>query len=270
MRRYILSKLAKTRALLQNPRLAQYVPSTKKLDRAVLEEFLHKHKMVYVKPDKGTFGKGVMRVEWQEGGLSPYLYQTGTRVFEFTGFDDLYRSIRERTKGRSYVVQRGIHLLKYRGNRFDIRVMVQLGKKGWRTTGMIGRVAQAGKIVTNYHNGGKPRAVELLLDVHLAAGKKKELVERLERLGVRAARQMHKAYPGVREIGVDVALDEQFHPWILEVNTRPDPYIFRNLKDKRIYARVIRYHRALRDPSRAGGRRRARIRSLLLLKGWGA
>jgi hypothetical protein len=57
---------------------------------------------------------------------------------------------------------------------------------------------------------------------------------------------MQQRFPGVKEIGVDLAIDNQFKPWILEVNTLPDPYIFRRLNNKAVFGKIIRYARANR------------------------
>ncbi|RIE04883.1 YheC/YheD family protein [Cohnella faecalis] len=47
-------------------------------------------------------------------------------------------------------------------------------------------------------------------------------------------------------VGADIGLDNHLRPWIIELNTNPDPYIFRHLADKRIARKVLSYARALR------------------------
>jgi hypothetical protein len=47
-------------------------------------------------------------------------------------------------------------------------------------------------------------------------------------------------------VGADIGLDNHLLPWIIELNTNPDPYIFRHLPDKRIARKVLSYARALR------------------------
>lgn len=102
------------------------------------------------------------------------------------------------------------------------------GEGNWETTGLIGRVAQKGKIVTNYHSGGKLT----------------EMLKILRKLGEDTGRFYHKKYPSFRQIGVDVGLDIHMTPWIIEVNTNPDPYIFKHLSDKSMYRKVLAYRRA--------------------------
>lgn len=243
---YVVSKWAKTKAVIPNRKLAKYIPETRKLNRDSLKGMLDRHGMVYVKPNSGTYGIGVMRVERLagEGGAS-YRCHIGTKIHTCSQYDDLYRHIAGLTRKRLYLVQKGIHLLKYKKRRFDLRVMVQKTPTGkWQTTGLIGRVAAPGKIVTNVHNGGKLKPVEVLLQGHAGSAEKSRLTSGLRRLGTSVARQLRSKYRGLKEIGLDVALDQKLHPWILEINTAPDPYIFRKLKDKRIFARIYRYAKA--------------------------
>ncbi|AEI42101.1 YheC/YheD family protein [Paenibacillus mucilaginosus] len=240
--RHVTSKWAKTRVLLKCGTLRSYIPETRKMSRQTLQEMLQHYGMVYVKPNSGTYGNGVIKVEQ---GASGYGFHAGTKVRSFDGYDELYEALGRRIKSRFYLVQKGIHLLKYKERKFDLRVMVQKNLSGrWECTGMIGRVAAPGKAVTNVHNGGKLVSVEQLLSGHASSARVQSLQRRLRRIGLTAAKKLHAKYPGIKEVGLDVALDSGLHPWILEANTRPDPFIFRKLKDRRIFSRIYRYAKA--------------------------
>ncbi|QYK67205.1 YheC/YheD family protein [Paenibacillus sp. S02] len=236
------SKWHKTQLLLQHGSIKPYVPETRKYNKANLKSMLEKYGMVYVKPERGTFGKGVMRVEQEAGQRFAYQYEE-TRQ-EFKHLDALYTSLSKHTGKKSYLIQKGIHLLRHQMRYFDIRVMVQRNEKGlWESTGIIGRLGHPRKIVTNYHSGGKPMALEQLLKSHLSQSKQAELVKKLNELGLTIAKQLQKTYPNFRQIGVDIGLDHHFIPWIIEVNTKPDPYIFNQLTDKSMYRKVLSYWR---------------------------
>src|SRR5690606_12610226 len=67
----------------------------------------------------------------------------------------VYPFLTRLTRGRTYLIQQGIDLARYRRRPYDIRVSVQRGGGGnWQVTGMVGKVAGKGKYLTNVARGG--------------------------------------------------------------------------------------------------------------------
>jgi len=244
VRKIISDKWEKTEVISRHLDLREFVPVTKCIEsRDTLKEMLDRYRMVYVKPVHGMHGKGVARVEWDEANAEhPYKYQLGLHIAEFADFNEMYGDLKIRMNGKKYLVQQGIHMLQHDSRDFDIRVMVQKNpSQEWEVTGMIGRVADDGKVVTNVHSGGRLKPVELLLQNYMSDEEQKAFLSLLKQQGLRVAEAMNEQYRGVKQLGLDIATDEHLKPWILEVNTSPDPYIFLKLKDKRVFNRVIRY-----------------------------
>lgn len=238
----VQSKWAKTAVLLRSEHIGKHIPVTLRFTRDTFKTMLDHYGMVYVKPDSGTFGLGVIRVDKLTSEPKPYQYQLGEKIRRFSTFEGLYKALVSVQKGRAYIVQRGIALLQHDSRRFDLRVMVQHNENDeWETTGIIGRLAHPAKIVTNYHSGGTPLPLSTLMSTHMGEAEQTELYSQLSQLGLDAAKQLQAQYPRIKEIGIDVAIDPEFRPWILEVNTRPDPFIFRKLGDPSVFKRIYRY-----------------------------
>ncbi|MFF2889776.1 YheC/YheD family protein [Paenibacillus sp. NPDC057967] len=236
----VSDKWAKTNIMLRDEGLRGYIPSTRKFSRLTLHNLLQAHQMVYVKPTYGSLGKGVMRVE--RLGSGEYWYQLGGSHKTFHSFDGLYHSLKRDTLGKSYLVQRGVHLLKYEGRRFDLRVVVQRAPQGgWEMTGIVARIAHPEKIVTNGSQGGSILTAEQVLSAHMSPSQLDSLKKRLEDIGISTVKRLHRRYPRLNEIGLDIAIDNGFRPWILEVNTTPDHCPFAILPDQSMIRRIIHY-----------------------------
>ncbi len=239
---YIASKLVKTQVVLRSPELAKHVPLTRPLTRSRLFRMLERYGMVYVKPDTGSQGNGVLRVEKR---ARAYRYRSGVRTLDFPTFQAMFRSVSKHTGRRRYVVQKGIHVLTYQGRLFDFRVMIQKNPAGkWECTGTAGRLAHPRKAVTNGSQGGTIFTASLLIKPSAGAAATTRLLRSMNRLAHLAAVQFSRAYPAVKELGVDIAIDRRLKPWILEVNTRPDPCPFTKLPNKRMIRRIVACARA--------------------------
>lgn len=245
---YVGSKWNKTNVLLQSRKISRFIPKTRKLNQSVLNTMLNEFKMIYLKPINGTYGKGVIRVEkHQVNGKITFQYQQGTEKKHLGSLSALYRTVMKNKMRRSYIAQQGIHLLKYKNCLFDLRIMVQRNLKGvWESTGIIGRVAHPKKIVTNYHSGGTPTSFNTLFKPYLSKAEIEEYSQILKKFGEDIAVTMSKEYPKLNMLGIDVGVDKKLYPWIIEVNTNPDLYIFKKLKDKQIFQRMYRYAKHLK------------------------
>ncbi|AIQ15283.1 MULTISPECIES: YheC/YheD family protein [unclassified Paenibacillus] len=262
----VSSKWAKTKVILQNRLLAIFIPETRKYSLAALNELLGTYGTVYIKPDRGTYGNGVMRAEQRTVNLSPsgqqpvnrdygtgsseaaveqkimYILRHGLEAEAFSTTEELHNALKPKIKGRSYLIQQGIDLLRHADRPFDLRVLTQKRPDGgWETTGMLGRVAAPQKIVTNYHNGGSVFTVNALFKEHMGPAEMASTLQSLKSLGVKIAMQLETAYPGLKEIGLDIALDQHHDVWLLEVNTLPSIIAFKLIHDKSIYRKIHRY-----------------------------
>ena len=218
--------------------------------------------MVYIKPDRGTYGNGVMRAEQrtvllrskkQENPTETpedtdtqtklmYILRYGKSAEVFSSLEELHSALIKSIRTQAYLIQKGIDLLTHTNRPYDLRVLTQKNPDGyWETTGMLSRVAAPHKIITNYHSGGRIMSVKAVLQDHMDALEIESTKDHLKSVGVLVARQLEKNYPGIKEIGLDIAIDHRHDLWLLEVNTLPSIVVFKLFTNKSIYRKIHRY-----------------------------
>lgn len=234
------SKWVKTKWLLKQPSLRKHVPHTKLFTKKNLSSMLTRYATVFFKPSNGSGGSNVIRIKRKRFGYQSQLHTVKTR---YATKEKLYRKLKAHAKRRSYVLQKGVQLARTNGNPFDIRVMVQKTNAGrWISTGVFSKIGKPGKVATNYNQGGR---VDFFTPTMKGAGYKPSEIHRkerqLKRLGVAVGNNFTRHIKGFRELGLDVALDNRGRMWILEVNTSPQFYPLKGLKDKTLYRRILSF-----------------------------
>lgn len=236
----IKSKWRKTKWLLQQQNLRKHVPQTMLFNKKNLRSMLSAYATVYFKPTGGAGGFNIIRIQRKPSG---YQTQFNTVKSSYSTMDRLYRMLYRFSNQRSFMLQKGIHLARTNGKPFDIRVMVQKTNKGkWVSTAIFTKIGKQGKVATNYHQGGK---IGYFKETMSGAGYNKSAIQRseagLKRMGVSVGNNFDHHIKGLRELGLDVALDSVGKKWILEVNTRPQFYPLKHMRNKRLYRRILSY-----------------------------
>ncbi|KRF06557.1 hypothetical protein ASG89_19085 [Paenibacillus sp. Soil766] len=234
----IKSKWRKTKWLLQQPNLRQYVPRTVLFTKNNLHTMLDDYKTVFFKPTDGSGGSNIIRIKREPSGYQTQLNRT--KNF-YTERKKLHSKLSTHAGKRSYLLQKGIKLAKTKGRPFDIRVMVQKTNQGeWVSTGLFAKIGRQGKVATNYNQGG---TIGYFKPTMLGAGYStpdiQEREAQLKQLGVAVGNAFDNHNRGFRELGLDVAIDSKGIPWILEVNTRPQFYPLKNMSNRKLYSRMV-------------------------------
>ena len=210
------SKYAVYKYLQTKKRIAPYLPETSELNFGHLQLYLKKYRTVFVKPRRGSKGNHIYI--FRDLG---HFYQVcqvlkQQKLIKWIPKNKLYQCYHTWfTLPRKYMIQQGIPLKEYKGNKFDIRVSPQKNRHNrWQVTGMIARIAPPGWLVTNLDQGGQAKS-------NLNKLIKPETKQEIRRLSLRIAKAIEKRTPQAIDLGVDFAVDEQERIWFLEVNFRP-------------------------------------------------
>lgn len=238
--RTVKSKWVKTKWLRGSGTVASYVPDTRLFKRTNLVGMLDSYATVYCKPTGGSGGAGIMRVKKKGNG---YLLQYGSGQSTHASMDSLFERMKKRINSRSYLLQKGISLAKTNGNPFDIRVMVQKTDSGkWVSTAVFTKIGRPGKVATNYNQGGNLGSfTPTMAGAGFGSDRIKSKEAELKRLGRQVGRAFDRHGKGFRELGLDVALEDRGRAWILEVNTSPQFYPLKQMKNKALYRRIVSY-----------------------------
>jgi len=184
---------------------------------------------VYVKPARGTQGQQIARISYHGGCYRQQnMRQTMSQV------SDLILFWRRRFQGQEkYIAQETVRLMHtQKGEPFDVRYLIQATPQGEPVcTATVIKLAPPGAVTTNLHTGGRALTPERL-EVELAQGNRARFysgLEKGEELARAAFAHLSVGRAGLVELGVDMAIDQEGAPKLLEVNPCPGRRMLREI-----------------------------------------
>lgn len=238
------SKWRKHQLLAKSPFIRPFLPDTAELTKENLAEFLKQYPTVYLKPVYGSGGHGIMRITKLSQG---YELKSNRSVRRFKESYPLFQQIKHVVGKQAYIVQQGIQLLTIDGDPIDFRVLILKPADRWEVMGIMGKLGKRNKIVTNYCQGAQAITLEEAVERSNLENKDIDKIEKLlSILGLEVANLVSSKYKYVREIGLDVAIDQDEQVWIIEANTRPNFRLFKHHLDPTLYHKIYRYIRRIR------------------------
>ena len=235
----ITGKLKVSNYLNKSEELMYYSPLTKSFNESNLRKMFSLFPMLYVKPNVGSQGKGVVKTQKVNGG---YQLKTTKMTKVFTNINSLANYLKS-TFDRPLIIQQGIYLEKLKGRPYDIRAMVQRKPGGvWTVTGIFAKLGKANKIVTNYFQGGELVTMDKLYNEKVIDSQiKEERIALIEDISIEVANHLSKFQGNMYEMGIDFAFDERGDLWILEVNSRQPQFYPLKWIDRKMYNRILSF-----------------------------
>ena len=244
------SKYSIHRLLQQDPWLSQHLPTSQSYSRHNLRRMMRFYDTLFIKPQRGSIGRGIMRIQRRKSGL--WTIQSSSGSYTISKKAILYK-VQRKVGSRQYMIQEAINLASYYGRPYDIRVSVQRGQSGkWQITGMVGKVARKGSHVTNVEKGGTVKRCEMLfrhsrLPVHTTRA-------RVIRASLQFANFLGRKLYRLGDLGLDIGINEEGKAYFIEMNCRDQRYSFAKAGLNRAFYRA--YETPLRYAAYIARRRR--------------
>jgi len=239
----------------------RHIPETRKYTSSMpLLPLLKRHPVLYLKPEEGKAGMGIMRIRRTGGSQPAYILtiqqKRSSESRRFESLAAMRQHLNAMIGGEDYIVQQGVPLATLNDSPFDLRVLVQKDGQGkWALTGIGARVAGESSITTHVPRGGSIRKPSKLLQACFGPVRTKMILARAGRASVSIARQIERSSGHMLgEMSMDLGVDRKGKLWFFEANSRPmkfDEPKIRRKSLERLIDFCIFLHRQNRSRPRA-------------------
>lgn len=224
-----LTKWEVYECLKANPLLQAFLPATFRYEASLLSEKLDEFGELYVKPENGSQGRGIIRLAKTKSGflLEHNLKEDGVPII-LQNMDEAAMKAEALIGRRPYMIQQGIPLVSPGGRKTDFRFLAfKSGAADWHIISAVARIAAESAMVSNLSQGGLAvKPLPLLLSNF--GNKKGTFVWGLmHELAAAAAKTIDANADGhFAELGIDIGADRNGKPWIIEANIKPSKSAF--------------------------------------------
>lgn len=228
-----------------------YIPLTRRLGSAsALEEILQQHSYLYLKPESGKAGKGIMTIVKKNNNSLPYRLniqeKTYSTTFNCSTFKKLWARIQQECGDTPYIVQQGIPLATYRNRKFDLRALIQKNGSGnWEITGLGARIAGSTSITTHVPRGGSIDEPLKLLTHAFNTSEAHNIIDKAYKVAIKIANQIERgANYRLGEMSMDIGVDIAGNVWFFEANAKPMKFDEPHIRKKSLL-RIFQYSQHL-------------------------
>ncbi|MFP3510747.1 YheC/YheD family protein [Peribacillus sp. SIMBA_075] len=207
-----LDKFVMFEALMEDGSLTNHLPPTMILRNSdCLDAFLETHRHIYLKPCKGSQGKGIYTIIKNHDDT--LLFNSLKHSESFPDFTSFWETKKKDLLKRSYLAQQAISPKKLLGHRYDYRILVHYEKGFYKVTGKAVRMSQTQEITTHTPQGGKLFPYQNL--------QSRSLNLKLANIAQKCGEILSKKVGFLGEFSIDIGEDETGSLFIYEVNSKP-------------------------------------------------
>jgi glutathione synthase/RimK-type ligase-like ATP-grasp enzyme len=220
-----LSKWEVHERLVNENHLKPHIPETKIFSKENLFEFGKKYETLFIKPIHGSQGRNIFKLTKEKNLFTiktslPSIPEGLSNPFSL---EDIYQFLKTLLNSRIYILQQGIPLTAYESRGMDFRVLChKTFNNHWNVTSVVARISAEDEFVSNIARGGEILAPLKALGYLMNKKDAKETLARMKELSIETAAALSLQSPGIiGELGIDIGIDEESHPWLIEVNSKP-------------------------------------------------
>ncbi len=216
----IRSKMKKSSPLMKDPIISRHVPETEWFHASSLRKMLQSYSTVYIKPDIGRKGNGIVRVRQRSRSECEISYSNRTVS---CSIEEVYYELQKiMNPNKKYLIQQGIDLATYHGRPFDVRVVLQKPLNRWHLSWVSAKVARRkNSVVTNVAKGAKDVKINRVLRGIDQRVNRMEVMRDLIDVSYQIVQILNSRF-ALKIVGLDMGIDKRGKIWFIEANTRPD------------------------------------------------
>ena len=211
--------------LIHENHLHSYIPETNIFTKDNLAVFVQKYKTIFIKPVHGSQGRNIFKINKENNyfHLESSIKSQSVDMQIKLSSDELYQQIKPLLNNRIYIIQQGIPLLTYQTREMDYRVLCHKNQQNnWIVTSVVARISAEDEFVSNIARGGEVMTPINALKENMSISEAKELISQIRELAIETALIIDRKSPGITgELGIDIGIDLDCNPWLIEVNSKP-------------------------------------------------
>ncbi|MEH7223810.1 YheC/YheD family protein [Bacillus sp. JJ1566] len=200
-------------------RLKRFVPWTNLFrQKHDLQDMLSMFDMVYLKPIRGKKGEGIYMIKKEVDHINLTNYKKEKQTFRT--INELVAYLDQHIRYEDYILQQGMPTI-YKNKHVDFRLYMQKDVNGtWVCQGSVGRVAQEESIVTNLkqiaHISTGEKAIRIVFQVD--SEKAKQIMNNAIVACIEVCNVLDQKLGHFADVAIDLIIDKDYKPWILEIN----------------------------------------------------
>ncbi|WP_052948850.1 YheC/YheD family protein [Mesobacillus campisalis] len=222
--RRFLNKWEVHQWLYASKKLQRFLPESCVYSRHSLQLMAESHEVLFLKPINGSRGRDIIRIQRQGSTCHVSLSsRNGIESLTTCQKEELHAILKGYLKKQLYLLQQGLPLLRMDKRSVDFRILCNRSSMhDWRVTSTVARLSAQGHFAANLAVGGDTIHPLRILRNFFGEAQSTSRLDMIRELALEAANCTADSSGDLfAELGIDVGIDDNGHPWIIEVNSKP-------------------------------------------------